>query len=264
MTSIQINYAMGLLREELFAFRVNTTPHNYLTHADDETDHQFDQILRLEEDSLGRLITALDDLGLTYIEFGNTIAVWYPALGDFVYFWLHDVETRTFHDTMIYEEEPLRRCREYIVLNREPLRPNFGLSAAWKSLAVGMIQRLPAPIIRHQLIKALKQPRPSFFFETLSEIGHEALEAVCWPLAAGVDVLQDSRWHTDSVYKHALKVVDASVQWTSDPLVRLGAMLHDCGKSYTRKEELVEVPNLPSSKTQQPNGDISIDIGNSE
>src|SRR5271157_2707742 len=46
----------------------------------------------------------------------------------------------------------------------------------------------------------------------------------------------------ETVYDHLLYSLEASTQWTNNPLLRLAILFHDVGK--------------PSTKTIEPNGDI--------
>lgn len=87
-----------------------------------------------------------------------------------------------------------------------------------------VVRKVSAERIRDELLKLLGAPRPSRGLELMRATG--LLEVVMPELLEGVGVVQN-RFHKHDVYRHTLAVVDNT---HGDPIVRLGALLHDVGK----------------------------------
>lgn len=89
-------------------------------------------------------------------------------------------------------------------------------------------------VIRRKLLSGLSLQNPSVFFETCREL--EVLDIICKPLYDCIGVEQDPIHHAEDLYHHSLRTVDEAAKLTTDPLLRLSAMLHDQGKRDCRKE----------------------------
>lgn len=83
--------------------------------------------------------------------------------------------------------------------------------------------------IRDEMYKLLGAPRPSLGLELMRTTG--LLGEVLPELLESVGVTQN-RFHKFDVYRHTLAVVDGT---HGDPVVRLGALLHDIGKPRARQ-----------------------------
>lgn len=92
-----------------------------------------------------------------------------------------------------------------------------------------VFRKVSAERIRDELLKMLAAPRPSIGLELMRRTG--LLEAVMPELLEGVGCTQN-RFHKHDVFGHTLAVVDAT---EGDPIVRLGALLHDVGKPRARQ-----------------------------
>jgi len=100
-------------------------------------------------------------------------------------------------------------------------------------------ENISLDLFRQELIKVLTNPvgDPSKFFRFLKDVG--ALNYLMPELAENIGCRQNESWHSEDVFDHLMRTVDKSVTYTTDPMVRLAALLHDVGKAATRKE----VPN---------------------
>lgn len=101
------------------------------------------------------------------------------------------------------------------------------LAAIPESLDV--VRKVSAERVRDELLKLLGAPRPSHGIELMRTTG--LLAEVLPELLEGVGCVQN-RFHKHDVYGHTLASVDAT---RGDPVVRLGALLHDVGKPRARQ-----------------------------
>jgi tRNA nucleotidyltransferase (CCA-adding enzyme) len=74
----------------------------------------------------------------------------------------------------------------------------------------------------------MKARVPSRAFEVMRKGG--VLGVTCPELLEGVE-MEQNKWHTYTVWKHALECLDACV---GDPILRIAALFHDVGKPRTR------------------------------
>ncbi len=88
--------------------------------------------------------------------------------------------------------------------------------------------KVSAERIRDEWVKTMKAPRPSRAFEVMRETGMLAI--TCPELLEGVGMDQNA-WHSFDVWEHGMACLDACV---GDPILRMGALLHDVGKPRTR------------------------------
>ncbi len=209
--------------------------------------HHVDVVFQTSDIDVTR--SFLDSSGFQYIDLETSLYIWDPQRQDFVS--LCDTKYRqafAYEACEKYPDWALRKARytqgsDNSISSGTSYPFSRGHSSDTKVVStINNILSLPPVVVRDQLMKALRSERPSHFFWALQSLSIRAVEHVCKPLADGYLVEQDPRYHTDSVFSHSLKTVDASVEFTQDPLVRLGAMLHDCGKAYTKKVKHVEVP----------------------
>jgi tRNA nucleotidyltransferase (CCA-adding enzyme) len=95
--------------------------------------------------------------------------------------------------------------------------------------ALDSFRKVSAERVRDELIKLAVAPGPSRGLELMREGG---LLAVVMPeLLEGVGC-QQNRYHRFDVYHHTLATMDST---PPDPVVRLGALLHDVGKPRARQ-----------------------------
>jgi tRNA nucleotidyltransferase (CCA-adding enzyme) len=99
---------------------------------------------------------------------------------------------------------------------------------------LGSFRKVSAERIRDELLKLLAAPAPARGIELLRESG--LLAEVMPELLEGVGCVQN-RYHKYDVWGHTLATLAAAS--TEDPVLRLGALLHDVGKprAQTPKED---------------------------
>ncbi len=95
------------------------------------------------------------------------------------------------------------------------------------------VMRCSKERIHDEFVKALMYPKPSRFFRTMENIG--LLQLVFPDLARGVGDKQNSHHNFDTVFDHLLRCLDASVEFTDNPMLRLATLTHDIAKPHTKK-----------------------------
>jgi hypothetical protein len=99
------------------------------------------------------------------------------------------------------------------------------------------VNKIPVDLFRKELLNALSSQFPSYWFLACDKLG--ILEHFMPELTANKGCTQDQRYHTEDVFLHSLRAVDEARKFTIDPLLKLAILMHDCGKAFTRKEELI-------------------------
>ena len=89
-------------------------------------------------------------------------------------------------------------------------------------------RKVSAERVRDEWIKTMKAKTPSRAFDVMRASG--ILGVSCPELLEGVD-MEQNKWHTFTVWKHAMACMDNCV---GDPVLRIAALLHDVGKPRTR------------------------------
>lgn len=88
--------------------------------------------------------------------------------------------------------------------------------------------------IRDEVLKALSYDCPSKFFRSLYDCGLLGFVIPDLLLAVGVE---QNEFHAETVFEHLMYAVDASVDLTSNALLRLACLMHDIGKPVTRSTD---------------------------
>jgi tRNA nucleotidyltransferase (CCA-adding enzyme) len=132
-----------------------------------------------------------------------------------------DAEARFREDGL----RPMRAVRQAAQLSFE-IEPST-LEAIAPTLDV--FRKVSAERVRDEMLKLLGAARPSVGLELMRRTG--LLGEVLPELLESVGCTQN-RFHKHDVYGHTLAVVDATA---GDPIVRLGALLHDVGKPRARQ-----------------------------
>jgi tRNA nucleotidyltransferase (CCA-adding enzyme) len=126
-----------------------------------------------------------------------------------------------------FEEDPLRMLRAAQFAARFGYALTDAAAEAMRR-AAALVTSVSAERVGEEFTKFLGAPAPSTGVEILRENG---VLAHLWPeLLEGIDVDQNE-WHAYDVYRHALATLDAAP--SSDPVLRLAALLHDVGKPRT-------------------------------
>lgn len=139
------------------------------------------------------------------------------------------------------EERRLRAPRPGEAFRRDPLRILRGVRLAqalalesetetWQAMQreAPRLARAPGERLRSELWRILGLSRPSPALEALRSLG--VLETLLPELVRGIGVKQN-RYHPDDLYRHSLRVCDAT---PADPILRLAALLRDVGKPETQ------------------------------
>lgn len=126
-------------------------------------------------------------------------------------------------DARFHEDglRPMRACRFSAQLEFSVAE---GTRAAIRR-ALDVVARVSVERIRDEILKMMEAPRPSRGFELMRDTG--LLDLILPELAEGVGVEQGGG-HCFDVFRHSLAACDAALR--SDVLLRLAALLHDCGK----------------------------------
>jgi tRNA nucleotidyltransferase (CCA-adding enzyme) len=90
-------------------------------------------------------------------------------------------------------------------------------------------RKVSAERVRDEWMKAMKARLPSRAFEVMRESG--ILGVTCPELLEGVG-MEQNKWHSFDVWKHALACLDACA---GGPVLRIAALLHDVGKPRSRE-----------------------------
>jgi tRNA nucleotidyltransferase (CCA-adding enzyme) len=95
--------------------------------------------------------------------------------------------------------------------------------------AMGSFRKVSSERVRDELFKLMGAPAPSRGVELMRDSG--LLAEVMPEVLEGVDCLQN-RFHRFDVYRHTLATLDSA---RPEPVLRLGALLHDVGKPRARQ-----------------------------
>lgn len=157
-----------------------------------------------------------------------------------------DLESKTLrHVSEAFKEDPLRILRVARFASKMK-----GFTVAEDTMTMmqgmvkdGMIDHLTPERVWKEWSRAMTTEEPHRFFEVLKETG--ALK-VLFPVLDKMDVVpQRADYHAEGdVFTHTMMVLKEAVEITADMdeerqlLVRMGALLHDVGKTETPKELL--------------------------
>ncbi|MEO5354255.1 MAG: multifunctional CCA addition/repair protein [Magnetococcus sp. XQGC-1] len=211
--------AYALARQER---KRGTGYHGFATHAP--------PTVTLEED-LSRRDLTINAMAMT--EDGRLID---PFGGE------RDLQNRLLrHVSPAFAEDPLRVIRVARFLARFQ---SLGFRVAEETLSLltelahsGELQTLPAERVWQETHKALLTDTPLAFFDLLQQCG--ALASLFPELEALHGVTQPLQYHPEGdVWQHTRLVLAVATRLSTDPVVRLAALLHDLGKGTTPKEWL--------------------------
>ena len=143
------------------------------------------------------------------------------------------------HTSNAFEEDPVR------VLRVARFRARFG--RGWKvapetrdlihSMAKkGVLNELTAERVWKELSRALMEPHPRLFFDTLLEC--DALHVLFPEVYALCSAMESRKWHPEgNAYEHTMLVLTQSANFLFDLETRFACLVHDFGKGLTRKED---------------------------
>ncbi len=154
---------------------------------------------------------------------------------------LDDLESRRLRHTPAFPEDPIRVLRLARFAARFH-RLGFGIAAETRLLcqemaAAGALNDLVPERVWAEMVKALGEPEPAVFFESLRELG--ALGVILPELQRLFGVPQRADAHPEvDTGLHALMVLRQACGLSADPKVRFAALVHDLGKGDTPAEIL--------------------------
>lgn len=144
------------------------------------------------------------------------------------------------HTSDAFAEDPVR------VLRLARFRARFG--ADWTVAPetvrlvasmgrAGVLHELTAERVWKELSRALMEPCPRLFFDTLLEA--DVLHILFPEVYALKSALEHRKWHPEGdAYEHTMLVLTQSVLAGNDLTDRLAALVHDFGKGLTPKDQL--------------------------
>jgi tRNA nucleotidyltransferase (CCA-adding enzyme) len=144
------------------------------------------------------------------------------------------------HTSNAFVEDPVR------VLRLARFRARFG--AEWTvaketrelvhtMAKKGVLNELTAERVWKELSRALMEPTPRLFFDTLLEC--DALHVLFPEVYALCSAMESRRWHPEgNAFEHTMLVLTQAAKFGFDLETRFAALVHDFGKGLTRKEFL--------------------------
>ena len=131
-----------------------------------------------------------------------------------------------------FDDDPLRIMRAARFASQLGFVPlESDMIAAAKM--INRLEIISQERISDELIKILKSPSPAAGFKILAAIG--AFEVMFPELPPMYGQEQRADWHHKDVWGHTLQVLEKICEKTTDPWIRLAAVLHDVGKPQTKK-----------------------------
>ena len=128
-----------------------------------------------------------------------------------------------------FMEDPLRMLRAVRIAGELDFEIAKETMNAVSTLS-SMLASVSIERIRDELVRIIMCENPSSLLEVLRETG--LMEYLLPELLEGYGMEQNS-WHSYTVFKHILETVN---NVSSNPVLRLAALLHDIGKPRVRKE----------------------------
>lgn len=120
----------------------------------------------------------------------------------------------------------IRACR-FTALDSEWYTPDLSILRS----QAHQITSISKERIRDEILKGLQYFKPSNFFRNLRDGG---LLTIIWPdLYRCWNISQNSH-HSEDVFDHLMRTVDASIDLSKNILLRLSALTHDIGKAVTK------------------------------
>jgi tRNA nucleotidyltransferase (CCA-adding enzyme) len=142
------------------------------------------------------------------------------------------------HTSNAFTEDPVR------VLRLARFRARFGaewsVASETKDLVhtmakKGVLGELQAERVWKELSRALMEPFPRLFFDTLLEC--DALHVLFPEVYSLCSAMESRKWHPEgNAYEHTMLVLTQAALNDYDLESRLAALVHDFGKGLTRKE----------------------------
>lgn len=101
----------------------------------------------------------------------------------------------------------------------------------------GMLDGLQKDRIWKEMSRALMEPHPRLFFDTLLEM--DALHKIFPDVYKLLTALESRKWHPEgNAYEHTMLVLSQAAKFGFDLDVRFACLVHDIGKGLTRFEHM--------------------------
>ena len=192
---------------------------------------EFGTDVTLEED-LGRRDLTVNSMAYEPSGYGGYID---PFNGE------DDLQNKVLrHTSDAFAEDPVRVLR----LARFRARLGADWTVAPETVALvsqmakrGVLSELTAERVWKELSRAMMEPHPRLFFDTLLET--DALHVVFPEVYKLLTALESRRWHPEgNAYEHTMLVLTQAALFEFDLESRFAALVHDFGKGLTRFEDL--------------------------
>jgi tRNA nucleotidyltransferase (CCA-adding enzyme) len=144
------------------------------------------------------------------------------------------------HTSNAFEEDPVRVLR--LARFRARLGSTWSIAPETVSLVASMAKRgvlkeLTAERVWKELSRALMEPHPRLFFDTLLEC--DALHVLFPEVYRLKTALEARRWHPEGdAYEHTMLVITQAARMGFDLEARLACLVHDFGKGLTPRDQL--------------------------
>lgn len=126
-----------------------------------------------------------------------------------------------------FEDDPLRIVRALVASSVHGLKPDENTLQEMTE-AADKIRHLPNERVQMELDKLLSGSDPAGAIETAENTG--VLDYICPEIAQAFGFDQQSQYHDLDVGQHTMQVLRYMSTLTTDPDMRLAALLHDIGK----------------------------------
>jgi tRNA nucleotidyltransferase (CCA-adding enzyme) len=144
------------------------------------------------------------------------------------------------HTSDAFADDPVR------VLRLARFRARFGpeWTVASETVALvsqmsksGVLNELNAERVWKEMSRALMEPNPRLFFDTLLEV--DALHVIFPEVYRLKTALEARRWHPEGdAYEHTMLVLTQSALFNLDLETRFACLVHDIGKGITPRDQL--------------------------
>ncbi len=144
------------------------------------------------------------------------------------------------HTSDAFQEDPVRVLR--LARFRARFGPDWSVAPETASLIsqmakAGTLNELTSERVWKELSRALMEPYPRLFFDTLLET--DALHVVFPEVYRLKTALESYRWHPEGdALEHSMLVLTAAARFGYDLETRMAALVHDFGKGLTPRDQL--------------------------
>jgi tRNA nucleotidyltransferase (CCA-adding enzyme) len=152
-----------------------------------------------------------------------------------------DIKSKTLrHTSEAFQEDPVRVLR--IARLRARFGPSWTVAQETRELIhsmakSGVLNELQPERVWKELSRALMEPHPRLFFDTLLEC--DALHTVFPEIYRLKTALESRRWHPEGdAYEHTMLVLEQAREFEFGLEIRLACLTHDFGKGTTPRAEL--------------------------